>query len=93
MDKSLSPAAATPTEDVIDLTEGLAGLSSQKGKSRVRDTSPPRSLSQTLGVPEWEEYRSPITGVGLRAFLVGYRPSRVEIGAKFTSQSLGNNPL
>ncbi|KAF9651354.1 hypothetical protein BDM02DRAFT_3110787 [Thelephora ganbajun] len=63
---SASPAAATSTEDVIDLTEGLAGLSSRKGKSRARDTSQSRSRSQTLDPSGWEEYRSPITGVRLQ---------------------------
>ncbi|KAF9644545.1 hypothetical protein BDM02DRAFT_935160 [Thelephora ganbajun] len=66
--KLASPAAATSTGDVIDLTEGLVGLSSRKGKSRARDTSPPRSRSQILDLSGWEGYRSLVTGAGLGAF-------------------------
>lgn len=69
--KSKSPSAATPTEEVIDLTEGFSELPSRKDRSRTRGTSPPQSRSQTLDLLGWEEYRSPLAGIRLRAFSLG----------------------
>ena len=82
--KSASPGATTPTEDVIDLTEGFSGLSSQKSRSRTRDTSPLRPRSQTLDLLGWEEYQSPIAGVRRRAFLSNYGLLVCEISAEAT---------